>query len=147
MNRDDLIGAWKLVSFESRDDTGKVTYPAGKNATGYLFYTADGHMSATITPGDRAAFSGGDLYRGTQDEWVQAARRVVAYCGRYELLADRVLHHVEVSLFPNWIGGTQERFIAHEGDRITLSTPPILVNGAMRSSALVWQRAEQEQTA
>ncbi len=143
MNRDELIGAWTLVSFESRDDTGKVTYPAGQDATGYLLYTADGHMSATITPGDRVSFSGGDLYRGTRDEWVQAARGVVAYCGRYELRDESVLHHVEVSLFPNWIGGTQERFIQHDDDRITLSTAPILVNGAMRTSALVWERAEQ----
>jgi hypothetical protein len=34
----------------------------------------------------------------------------VAYAGRYSFLGDHVIHHVELSLFPNWVGSDQERF-------------------------------------
>jgi hypothetical protein len=27
----------------------------------------------------------------------------VAYAGRYSFHGDRVIHHVELSLFPNWV--------------------------------------------
>jgi len=53
---------------------------------------------------------------------------------------DSVYHHIEVSLFPNWIGDKQERFFEFDGNRLTLSTPLQLVGGMMLSSHLVWER-------
>jgi hypothetical protein len=48
----------------------------------------------------------------------------MAYCGRYEVHGDHVVHHIEQSLFPNWVGTSQKRFIELEGDRLTLTTDP-----------------------
>ena len=61
---------------------------------------------------------------------------------RYEVLSnpDRVLHHVEVSLFPNWENVTQERFAKLEGDRLTLSIAPDK-DGAV--GRVFWQRAKR----
>ncbi len=38
---------------------------------------------------------------------------------------DTVTHHVEVSLFPNWLGTAQLRYHKREGNMLTLRTPPI----------------------
>ncbi len=45
----------------------------------------------------------------------------VAYAGRYSFRGDRVIHHVELSLFPNWVGTDQQRWVELAGDRLTLS--------------------------
>jgi hypothetical protein len=39
----------------------------------------------------------------------------VAYAGRYSFHGDRVVHHVELSLFPNWVGSDQERWVELAG--------------------------------
>jgi hypothetical protein len=39
----------------------------------------------------------------------------VAYGGRYSFSGDRVIHHVEMSLFPNWVGSDQERTVSLTG--------------------------------
>jgi hypothetical protein len=35
----------------------------------------------------------------------------VSCCGRYEFRGDTVVHRVELSLFPNWVGVEQERLV------------------------------------
>ena len=66
---------------------------------------------------------------------------IFAYCGSYEFGDGEVRHRVEMSLMPNWIGGEQVRLVAFDGDRITLSTPPTLIDGRQQIATLVWQRA------
>ena len=61
--------------------------------------------------------------------------------GRYTVHEGRVLHHVETSLFPNWVGGAQERRYKLDGDRLPLSTAPLLQGGRERRALLVWERA------
>jgi hypothetical protein len=51
------------------------------------------------------------------------------------------VHHVEVSLFPNWVGSAQERVYACSGDRLSLSTAPLLQRGSEQRAYLVWERA------
>ena len=41
----------------------------------------------------------------------------------------KVIHHVELSLFPNWCGTDQERFIELDGERLTITTAPVQVGG------------------
>jgi len=59
---------------------------------------------------------------------------------RYEVDDDRVVHHIEVSLFPNWVEVKQERMFELNGDRLTLSTPLMLVGGRQLSTHLIWER-------
>jgi hypothetical protein len=51
-----------------------------------------------------------------------------------------VVHHLEMSLNPNWIGVDQVRYFDLQGDRLTLKTPPMVVGGVERVSTLVWER-------
>jgi hypothetical protein len=66
----------------------------------------------------------------------------VAYAGRYSFHGDRVIHHVELSLFPNWVGSDQERWVELAGDRLTLSASPLLLAGKLQVPRLVWERVE-----
>ncbi|HKZ81830.1 MAG TPA: lipocalin-like domain-containing protein [Pyrinomonadaceae bacterium] len=63
-----------------------------------------------------------------------------SYCGRYEFQGDRVMHYVELSLFPNWIGLSQERLLNLAGNRLRLSTRPMLLDGKQQTAQLVWER-------
>jgi hypothetical protein len=135
-----LVGAWRLVSWENRAADSQVTYPMGTGALGYLLYTADGRFSVTISRRGRAGFAAGDLLGGTTEDKERAVEGFVAYAGRYDFLGDRVVHHVELSLFPNWVGSDQERWVELAGDRLTLSASPLLLAGKQQVPRLLWER-------
>ena len=134
-----LVGTWCLVSCEVRDDAGRVSHPWGPDAVGYLLYTADGHVAVNLMSAGRPRFAGDDIKGGTAAEKVLAAETYAAYCGTYELRGDVVVHRIEVSFFPNWIG-EQERLVELAGDRLTLGTRPLPVGGREQTFRLVWER-------
>jgi len=135
-----LVGAWRLVTWEVRAPDGTVAQP-WPDAVGSIIYSADGHMSGQVMRRERSAFAGDDMFRGTDQESAAAMRSYIAYAGTYRCEGDTVIHRVETSLFPNWVGGEQPREIAWEGDRLVLSTPPIPAGGAPTRHRLVWERA------
>lgn len=136
-----LVGTWRLVSWENRSDDDQVSYPLGEDAVGYIMYNEDGHVFVAISRPDRAQFVAGDLFGGSTEEKARAADTYVSYCGRYEFRGDTVVHHVELSLFPNWVGGDQERSVELAGDRLALSsTRPFLQGGIKRTAHLIWER-------
>ncbi len=135
-----LIGTWRLVSWENRSVDGQIIHPLGEDAVGYIMYNQDGYMFVAIMRSDRPKFPAGDLLRGSTEEKAQAAGTYVSYCGRYEFRGDTVVHHVELSLFPNWVGVEQERLVEVRGDRLILSTRPILLGGMLRTAHLIWER-------
>jgi len=109
-----------------------------------IMYDTNGHMSAQIMRPDRPAFASGDQLEGTPMEIKSAFEGFVAYYGVYEVNQEdgAVTHHVEGSLFPNWVGSAQRRFFEFSGNRLTLSTPPILAGGQQVTGVLTWERAE-----
>jgi hypothetical protein len=137
-----LVGAWRLLSWENRAADGQITYPMGADTLGYLLYTADGRFSVTISRRGRAGFAAGDLLSGTTEEQARAVEGFVAYAGRYSFHGDRVIHHVELSLFPNWVGSDQERWVELAEDRLTLSASPLLLAGRQQIPRLVWERVD-----
>src|SRR6267142_2695977 len=82
----------------------------------------------------RPAFASDDSAAGTADEVSAAFHGYVAYYGSYRVDegARVVTHRLAGSLFPNWLGSEQRREIVLEGDRLTLSTPPIPFEGKDR---------------
>jgi hypothetical protein len=129
------------VSFEVRDESGRVTYPFGCDALGLITYTADGHMAVQFGRADRTPLGDGDWLGAAPTDIAAAARDYFAYCGTYELRDGAVVHRVQMSLMPNWIGGEQLRLLAFDEDTVTLSTPPLPVGGRQQTASLVWQRA------
>ena len=136
-----LIGTWRLISWENRSVVdGQVSYPLGKDAVGYIMYNQDGYMFVAIMGPNRLKFAAEDLLSGTTEEEAQAEETYVSYCGRYDFQGDTVVHHVELSLFPNWVGGDQERLVELEGNRLTLSTRALLLRGKQQTAHLIWER-------
>jgi hypothetical protein len=100
-----LIGTWRLVSWENRSLVGgEIPYPLGKDAAGYVMYNQDGYMFVAIMGPDRLQFAVNDLLSGTPEEEAQAEETYISYCGWYDFDGDKVVHHVELSLFTNWVG-------------------------------------------
>ena len=140
MGGNPFLGTWKLRSFEVRSIHGEVSYPWGTDPVGCLMYTED-YMSVSMMAAHRPVFSARDLPRGTVEEKVAAADKYISYAGTYEIRGNKVIHHVEVSLFPNWVGGDQERYFTFDGDTLILSTDPAPGDEKQKTGHLVWKRA------
>ncbi len=135
-----LVGAWRFIAMEYRYPDGRVRHPYGRDATGYIIYTAEGRMSATLMAGGRAPF-GTEYRRGEgRDAKVAAFETYLSYAGRYEFLGDRVVHHVEVALIPDWVGTDLVRLATFEGDRLSLSTEP---ETGGRVAVITWERVSK----
>ena len=140
MHERDFVGTWRLVSMEGRSSDDTVTYPLGADARGFLIYTADGYMSVVISRAARTRFGTSDILAGSQEHLAEAAESYISYAGRFQVQGEWVRHSVEVSLFPDWAGTTQNRRYAFEGQRLTLSTDPFLLGGERRTAVLAWER-------
>jgi hypothetical protein len=140
MAQNPFVGAWRLLSFEMRTTEGQVSYPFGRDAVGYIMYTENGYMSVAFMSANRRRYASGDILGGSTEEKVAAVDSYISYCGRYKVQGNKVIHHVEASLFPNWIGMDQERFFRLDGNKLYLSTPPTLVSGKQQTSYLIWER-------
>ncbi|MBD2692112.1 lipocalin-like domain-containing protein [Anabaena catenula] len=140
MTKEKFVGTWKLVSWEIRDENGNVAYPFGKDAYGLLMYTEDGYMSSSLATANRPNFTAFDLLGGIIEEQVRAAKTYFSYCSKYEVKEKSVIHYVESSLFPNWVGTVQERFFEFNQDnQMILSTEPMLIEGKQQTNYLIWQ--------
>ena len=51
-----------------------------------------------------------------------------------------MLHHVEASLYPNWVGHTQLRLAAIDNDILTLSARLKESTSETRTAELIWRR-------
>jgi hypothetical protein len=102
MSSNPLVGTWRLISWENRTLDGEVSHPLGEEASGYIAYNEDGYVFVPIMRPGRTRFVTGDLLSGSPEEKAAAADSYVSYCGRYEFHGETVIHHVELSLFPNW---------------------------------------------
>jgi hypothetical protein len=143
--QDTLVGVWRLVSYQVEDpDSGQAYYPFGKDARGYLIYTASGRMAAVLQAEGRKRFSAGNRINAPVEERAEAFSTSTAYTGTYTFLGDRVIHHVEVSTNPDWIGSEQVRYPRIEGNRLTIATPPLPTrpDGKLRVARLIWEREE-----
>jgi hypothetical protein len=140
MHQNPLVGTWRLVSWQNRGAAGEITFPLGPDAVGFLTYTPDGYVFVALMRVGRPAFAASDLLAGSSGERAAAAAGYVSYAGTYELRADRVVHHVAASLFPNWVGTDQERLVGWDGGRLLLSTAPAALGG-QQTAHLVWERA------
>ncbi|WIM89267.1 lipocalin-like domain-containing protein [Candidatus Mycobacterium wuenschmannii] len=122
--RDEVLGAWELVSFVARDaTTGEDRHPLGMSPRGLILYTADGHMSAQLADSDMAGY--------------------ISYGGRFSVdEKSSTLHHdVTISMLPELLAQPQFRHAAIDGDVLTLSASRTDDAGVTTDSRLQWKRA------
>lgn len=138
-----LLGTWRLVSWESHASDGTVTRPFGDNVIGYLAYTADGYVFVQMMRPGRGNFTGDEVLGGTVQE-ISQSLGFAAYGGTYEIRDSIVVHHVELSPFPNWPDGELPRRVDWNGDRLVLTTLPTLADGGAREGRLTWERVSAQ---
>jgi hypothetical protein len=137
----DVVGRWNIVSWVQEYDDGRVQYPMGEDLVGFIRYTADGDMAVMIAKRDRPDFATGGQWDASDSDKAAAYQSMLSYAGRYELGDGYVVHHVDLSLFPGWVGGQQRRTLVHRPDgtialeaRLEPDTPQA------RTARLVWRR-------
>ncbi|MDJ0960126.1 MAG: lipocalin-like domain-containing protein [Acidimicrobiia bacterium] len=136
-----LIGTWRLVEWTLTLDGVPAAKPFGGNPTGLLTYADDGRMSATLMRTDRPSLGSTTLAAAKEAQRAAAAAGYVAYAGTYEIVGDEVHHRVEVSLFPDWVGGVQQRRMAwQDGDLVLSSVGTVTRDGKTAVNRLRWRR-------
>jgi hypothetical protein len=139
-----LIGAWKLVSWSIELGAGdEKRYPFGEHPVGSIMYSADGRMLAAIATGEREALSNAVPQRAPEHEKLAAFDSFFSYGGHFEVIGDDVVHHVDISLNPNFVGSTQVRRITLQGDQLELSASEV-AGPQVRKHRLCWQRHVRE---
>jgi len=132
-----LIGTWRLVSYETDEDGGRRGKPYG-DAVGRLDYDAQGNMSGQVMRPGRARV---ELGEGGAQQVRAAYLGYIAYFGTYDVAPDgaSIVHHVQGSLNPAWVGGQQHRRMRIEGERLVLSAD-VRKNGDIVRHTLTWER-------
>jgi hypothetical protein len=133
-----IVGTWRLADYFTEGPHANGERPLGDRPLGRLIYGPDGYMAVEYMPGDRPPLRSENWRWATEAERLAAVRGYGGYSGRYDWLGDRVAHHVEASVYPNWIGTTLIRLAVLDGPRLTLRAE----RTADRSPTpvLVWER-------
>ena len=142
--RERISGNWKLVSWTRLVDGVEDYGMFGADPLGLILYAPDGRVFASLMRRQRPNFAAADLAGASVEERAAAYDGYVGYCGRYTVNEPEgsVAHHIELSSYPNWTGTVQTRFVEFVGERMKLTTPPILRGGKAAAVILTWVRAE-----
>lgn len=155
-SRSQFIGTWYLKAMYSiNTQTGDTTHPLGKEASGQIMYTSDGHMGVYISSeGDSKgskdlavpmpAVESRCVGFPESDSMICKGREFVAYGGTFDVDTENqgIVHHVRHCIISDAVGGDLVRNFefgkdAETGeDTLELYTllPPV-------KHSLLWQRA------
>lgn len=144
--RNQFVGVWKLRSCEAtHKTTGEIRFPYGVKPVGRIIYDAAGRMSAQVMDPTRQLVGGPEttgLAAAARESSCEQVRAIlagyIAYFGRFEVdePSCSVIHHVEASLVPTWVGADLRRTYEFAGSSqliLTASFP-------QESTRLVWER-------
>ncbi len=137
--KEQIAGAWSLVSFEQESSDGQRYFPLGNNASGSLYYLPDGYVSVHIMERQRTEYVKPSRYEGKPLKYTDLG--YLAYSGVYTINDSEtiIIHKITVSLYPEWVSSQQVRRIKLSGDHLLLSSdgPP---GPEQVSFHLLWKR-------
>ncbi len=143
---DRLIGAWRLVSVETKRGNGEIIYPFyGKHPQGLLIYDRSGWMSVQIVsdpaPSVPTASSREGFLKASPAEKEKAIDGFYGYYGTWSVDAAglSVTHHIRQSLYPGEREEEGIRRLTLEDQRLTL-TADAHEMGETHERVLVWER-------
>lgn len=139
--KDKIIGTWKLVSWTYKNASNQTVNYFSDNPMGILMYDRDGYMNAQLMKSGRANIDARALGSGNMQETDGAYRSYAAYFGKYyEVAPGELIHEVEGSLFPNWVGQKEIRYARFEDGYLILSAPPVVIDGHETIFNVKWER-------
>ena len=95
-----IVGSWRLISFELRDEAGTVSRPWGDDVSGITTFTPDGYLSEQFGSAQRPNLAHDDWVSATPTEIDLAARHYFAYAGSFELDGDAVIYRMKLAITP-----------------------------------------------
>jgi Lipocalin-like domain len=140
---DRLVGTYRVLAIEHYADDGEVGRPFGDDPRGVIVYTAQHYMTAVLMRSARPPFGAGDVLGGTDAERAAAFATANAFAGPWELVDDEtIVHHLEVTTYPNWVGTQQRRRFELTDSHLTLYPPSMLMEGKVRHARVWCERVE-----
>jgi hypothetical protein len=139
--KEQLVGTWTLVSFDSFDPSGaKVPNMEGGDLKGQLIFTDNGRMSnQMITQFPKIASS--DRLKSTPAEEKAVAHGILSYFGSYTVSEPdkTIMLNIERSSFPNQVASNVKRVATLTGDELKIDNPGRQAGG---KTVTVWRRAK-----
>ncbi|HWX79778.1 MAG TPA: lipocalin-like domain-containing protein [Steroidobacteraceae bacterium] len=145
--RQELIGAWRLLSIQIEGPSGSMSDPFyNADSTGMLIYDASGWMSVQIAGQHRPAMDA-PASRPAHDTAKNAQLKAAvldsyyAYFGtwEYDEATSTVTHYVKSSLIPGETGMNYSQTVTLDGGRLVFTTRRVVAGGAAIQKK-VWQR-------
>jgi hypothetical protein len=129
--RDQLVGTWSLVAYDSIAADGNKKAVFGAQPKGYLMLDAGGRYTYILADMTRAKWKGADRTQTTVEEYAAAAKGLVAQFGTWSVdeRAKTFTRKVEGALNPGLPGVEQKLAIALATDEITLTDSTSQVTG------------------
>lgn len=135
-----FVGTWKLVDWRIEYGDGGVTRPFGEKADGYILYSDEGIMTASIARAGRALFDHVSVRNASDSEKAAAFDSYFHYAGHWHVDGDDVVHSVTMSLNPGFVGTHQVRHAAFDGaGGLVLSATEAIAGAGTRDHILQWQ--------
>ncbi|MBZ5604507.1 MAG: lipocalin-like domain-containing protein [Acidobacteriia bacterium] len=136
LTKEDLIGTWTLQTAWSIAADGSRTPMWGERPIGFLTYTPEGRMVALLGDSERKRLSG-DRQNAPLEERAEALAKFLAYAGPFTIEGDKIIHHVDIASYQNYVGTRQVRYARMEGNRLTLT---VRRGDGTASGVLTWER-------
>ena len=137
-DKDDLVGTWKLVSWQVIAENGPPQDVFGAHPKGFLILTREGRSMVLTTAEKRHAGMG-------ESERAALHKSMLAYTGVYRVEGHDFITTVEVSWNEEWNGTEQRRHFRIEGNKLFIESAPapsILYPGKTDFRRIVWERAK-----
>ena len=141
--KDQLVGAWTLVSTKYKFPDGKTVDTFGPNPRGTMILDASGHMALTNMRTSLPKFAANDRTKGTPEENKAIVEGSFVVFGTYTVNEPdhTLITHVEGSTFPNFDGADQKRSFTLAGDELRYANPVASIGHGVVVEA-VWKRAK-----
>lgn len=122
-----LIGVWKLINIKNTDEAGKELRSSyGPKKMGLITFNDDHRMMVVISDG--------------RDDISSGKREYSSYTGRYTFDGYTLKTQVDGSLPLERVGTLQTRPAKIDGNRITLTAPPVEIDGVVNYRDLTWEK-------
>ena len=120
--RQQLVGAWTLVSIISTDKQGVKSERRGPNPKGLLIFDASGRYSILTARSDIANFKINNVDQGTPEENKAVLTGMIANIGTWSVdeASKTLIQHWDGALFPNNEGRETKSSIILTGDELKL---------------------------
>ncbi len=133
---DDLVGVWKLVSWQVIVDNEPPQDVFGLHPKGYLILTREGRAIVLTTAENRKPGMG-------DAEQAALHKSMLAYSGKYRVEGHDFITRVDASWNEEWNGTEQRRHFRIDGDKLFIESDPapsIVFSGKTDYRRIVWER-------